>query len=498
MKIRPQITVLFLLSVLTILLIIAVVFPKNGIRLIGDLRLQFTSPKEIFTTNKVEYADISDIIDNNALLTDSILEKISQQQEDNSWDTIRANADSLRRSVCRLQFPKNNKKILNKVFNAFETASSSTKPVRIMHYGDSQIEGDRISSFLRNKLQKKFGGMGSGLVPVQQVYDFSFSILQDNSNNWFRYTLYGNRDTTLSHNRYGALASFCRFSPYAYDTLSLTTEPFEAWVSFAPSSYSYPNTKYFRLCRIFYSHNQEPFVAELYHNDILTDADMYPVANSLNTIRWIFKEPTNNIRIVFKGSASPDIYGIALDDHAGIAVDNIPMRGNSGLVFTKMDRELLQQHFRELNVKMIILQFGGNIVPHVTTDYTYYERLFAAQIKRIHQLVPDVAVIVIGVADMSVKERNRFVSYPNIEKIRDALKNASFRAGAAYWDLYQAMGGKNSMPSWVFANPPLASSDFVHFNPRGARIIANMFYNTLLYEYNLYKNNKANQPEQSE
>jgi hypothetical protein len=53
------------------------------------------------------------------------------------------------------------------------------------------------------------------------------------------------------------------------------------------------------------------------------------------------------------------------------------------------------------------------------------------------------------------------------------------------------MGGKNSMPSWVFANPPLASSDFVHFNTRGARIIANMFYNSLMYEYNLYKKNTS-------
>ena len=30
--------------------------------------------------------------------------------------------------------------------------------VRIMHYGDSQIEGDRISGRLRERLQKEFGG----------------------------------------------------------------------------------------------------------------------------------------------------------------------------------------------------------------------------------------------------------------------------------------------------------------------------------------------------
>jgi hypothetical protein len=42
------------------------------------------------------------------------------------------------------------------------------------------------------------------------------------------------------------------------------------------------------------------------------------------------------------------------------------------------------------------------------------------------------------------------------------------------------------MPSWVFANPPLASSDYVHFNERGARVLAEMFYNAFIHDYNLY------------
>jgi lysophospholipase L1-like esterase len=483
MSIKPQITLLFLLSVLTVLLIIAAVFPEKGISLTGKLRFRFVTPKDIFTPGEANYADISGIIHENAMLNDSLL----QQNMDETPDTIKANADSLRKSISRLQFPKNNKKLLYQAFNAFDKAATTSNPVRIMHYGDSQIEGDRITSFLRNKLQKKFGGMGAGLVPVEQVYDFSFSILQTNSNNWLRYTIYGDRDTTLRHNRYGALASFCRFSPYKLDTLPESDKVYEAWVSFSASGYSYPNTKTFTMCRVFYSHNTEPFLAEVYQDETLSDADMYPVSNSLRTIRWLFDRPVNSIRIVFKGNSSPDIYGIALDGQSGIAVDNIAMRGNPGLFFTKIDKELLEQHYRELNVKMIILQFGGNVVPNIVNDYTYYKKSFATQINRIKQIIPGVAVIVIGVSDMSIKEGNRYVSYPNIEKIRNALKSASFEAGAAYWDLYEAMGGKNSMPSWVFADPPLASSDFVHFNPAGAKIIASMFYNALIFEYNQYK-----------
>jgi hypothetical protein len=49
--------------------------------------------------------------------------------------------------------------------------------------------------------------------------------------------------------------------------------------------------------------------------------------------------------------------------------------------------------------------------------------------------------------------------------------------------MYEAMGGHNSMPSWVYANPALAQKDFVHLNPLGARIIGEMFYRSFIQEY---------------
>ena len=100
--------------------------------------------------------------------------------------------------------------------------------------------------------------------------------------------------------------------------------------------------------------------------------------------------------------------------------------------------------------------------------------------------MPDLSIIVIGVADMSVREKDYYVTYPNLEHIRDALREAAFRADCAFWDMYSAMGGRNSMPSWVFAQPSLASSDFVHFNERGARVLAEMFYNAFMHDYIAY------------
>ena len=487
MTVKPYITLLFILSVFTLLLAITVFFPVHGIIVSKNFNLRFASPDDLLPKEKVKYADITSIIRHEAYINDTTFAKLAVKESKLLPDTIKADRDSLINSLSYLQFPENNHTILYPVFKALENAGRSSKPVRIIHYGDSQIEGDRITSYLRKSLQQKFGGMGVGLVPLEQMYDFGFSVSQQNSDNWLRYTLYGNRDSSASGDNFGILAGFCRFSPYIPD--SSVSKPLEtiAWVSFKPSPFSYQNTKTFQQCRIFYSANKEPFIAELYQGGVLANADMYPATKSLKTIRWTFDRPVSGIKIVFKGSDSPDMYGLALDGLSGVAVDNIAMRGSSGIVFTKMNAKFLKEQLTQLNVKMIILQFGGNVVPHIINNYSYYENLFYSQLKRIKELLPDVGIVVIGVADMSIKEKDSYVSYPNIEKVRDALKNATLKANAAYWDMFEAMGGRNSMPSWVFANPSLASSDFVHFNARGAKIIAQMFYNSLMYEYTLYK-----------
>jgi lysophospholipase L1-like esterase len=489
MTVKPYITLLFILSVFTLLVAVAVLFPAEGIAISKNFNLRFVDPNDILKKKNVHYADITSIIKNEAVINDTSFEKIIANKIDLSKDSTKIEKDTLSNSLCYFQFPGNDHSILYPVFNSFESARNSARPVRVIHYGDSQIEGDRITSYLRNRLQQKFGGMGVGLVPIEQMYDFGFSINQQNSENWLKYTLYGNQKTTSAYKSFGALAGFCRFSPYISDSSQINPLEKVAWVSIKPSSFSYQNTKTFQQCRIFYSNNKEPFLAELYQGGVLADADMYAATNNLKTIRWVFDQPVSSIKVVFKGTDSPDLFGVALDGLSGIAVDNVAMRGSSGLIFTKMNAKFLQEHLKKLNVKLIILQFGGNVVPHIISNYTYYENLFYLQLKRIKQLLPDVGIIVIGVADMSVKDMESYVSYPNIEKVRDALKNATFRAGGVYWDMYEAMGGKNSMPSWVFANPSLASSDFVHFNARGAKIIAQIFYNSLIYEYTLYKKN---------
>jgi lysophospholipase L1-like esterase len=146
-----------------------------------------------------------------------------------------------------------------------------------------------------------------------------------------------------------------------------------------------------------------------------------------------------------------------------------------------MNREQQQEMLERLAPGMILLQFGGNVVPYMRPNY--YREFFKQELSFFKELVPGVPIVVIGPADMSIRENGIFKTYPQLEPIRDALRQATLESGFAFWDLYEAMGGSNSMPSFVHADPPLASTDYIHFTPKGANLVAEMFYNALMLEY---------------
>jgi len=498
--------------VLGILFLVSLFFPKEGIRINDEITLQFLTLDEIFGGDSIQYADISSILYNSQAINDSayfaMLEtgsdpgsESADETTDESThelnqetlvprDTLRANAESLKTHIHPIEYPGDDNTLLYPFFRKMRRLKQTHNTLRIMHYGDSQIEGDRITSFIRFKLQEKFGGSGIGMQPTVQLYGYQLSIRHTASDDWQRYTAFGNVDSTLGHNRFGALGCFTRFSPYP-DPLSkyaiekeATTE--EAWITLEQSMRAYRISRNFQTCRLYYGNTTEPVYFEVWSDGELHDADYLEVSNGLQEKSWKFDKTPKKLNLQFKSACSPDFYGISLDHEWGLSVDNVPLRGSSGLVFSKMDAALLKQMYKDLNVKLLLLQFGGNVVPYISKKSDYYEKWFYRELKTIKSLVPDMSIIVIGVADMSVKQKDNFVTYSSLESVRDALRNAAFKADCAFWDMYAAMGGENSMPSWVFANPPLASADFVHFNERGARVLGEMFYNAFIYDYNTY------------
>ncbi len=487
---KPVHTLAYILSVFGILAILSFSFPKQGIKLAG-VDLKFVDISDIFRPETIQYADINAIISNDD--AKEALKNLEQNSKNETPqpDTLRYKADSLRKVTYPLQFPDNDRTIL---YPFFEALQNPKKSIHILHYGDSQLEGDRISSYLRHKLQKQFGGFGPGLLAPNPYIKQTMSVIQDYSSNWIHYALFGNHDSTLIGTPFGPMLGYGRYKPLPTSQIIDTTST-SAWLNIEKTSISFRETRKYNRFRMYYGKGNENIKVKLFANDSLA-AETRLKEGLSNVWKINFDTIVSKIRLEFEGKNSPNVYGICLDTYTGIQVDNIPLRGSSGLEFTKNDMVHASGIINDLNTRLIIMQFGVNVVPNERKSYKYYENWFYHQLMAVKQASNNVPIIVIGLSDMAKKVGNHYESYPNIEKIRDAQKNAAFRANCAFWDMYKAMGGKNSMPAWVFANPPLANKDFTHFNYKGSVILSSMFYNALMKEYRAYihRNEKTYQP----
>ena len=77
----------------------------------------------------------------------------------------------------------------------------------VFHYGDSQLEGDRMTSYIRDRLQKRFGGYGLGMVPASHNNQVKL-LLHETSDNWYWYPSFFKSGADGGNNKYAALTSY--------------------------------------------------------------------------------------------------------------------------------------------------------------------------------------------------------------------------------------------------------------------------------------------------
>lgn len=355
-----------------------------------------------------------------------------------------------------------------------DSIRSSDHQVRIMYYGDSQIEGDRITSYLRQSLRKGKNGTGPGLfLPLMPVM-YTESVFIRSSSNWKRYNYLSYKNRETESNDLGPFMTVCRFIPPG--TLSET--PVEASLRIVPSVFADSAAAVYETLRIFYRNSQGVVRVKVYETDNQIFNDTLSRSTGISEIK-IALHKVKDIRIDFEGKVSPDIYGISIESDKGVVVDNIPQRGSAGLEFTMVGKDNLKDAYEMLKPNLFILHYGLNIVRNVRDNYSYYERGLLRQILSLKELCPDAAVLVIGLSDMAISEGDSIRSFPNITRIRDAQKNAAEKAGVAFWDSYEAMGGKHSSVKWAEKKSPLISKDYVHFTNPGADTISKMLFQSM-------------------
>ena len=453
---RPLKIALYIWTVIALLGVVCMVVPDGGWH-IGQWNLRFPTLAEALDLKKDSIADFDVEIMNDSLLAEADLsmttDSVVQQDTLASKDSV---AQKPQPVIPEVHVVHTDSRAYLAAFYAALDGTDSI-PVRVVHYGDSQLEEDRITNILRERLQQEFGGGGVGLIPLHQTIPTRTirqklsinGVVQTPQKGPKRYIVYGPKSMRLTDSDdYGVMGQVAVMDSTLVpgsDSVVLQVEPLDK----KRKTYHY------------FSH------VRVLADSSLT-VSLSPLADS-----------TTHCEIVLQGTGK--VYGISLETDKGVIVDNIPMRGCSGNIFTKIDSVQLSDFYHETNTRLIILQFGGNMIPQTENPSTirgYVRSTMRQQVRYLRACAPEAAILFIGPSDMSTNIDGQMTTYPLVPYMDQQFRKMAQEEGIAYWSMYDAMGGKDSMVRWV--ENGLAGSDYVHFTRAGANKIGKQLYHWLM------------------
>lgn len=347
---------------------------------------------------------------------------------------------------------------LNPFFESL--AEAKTKPVRIAFFGDSFIEGDILVAHFRDTLQTLFGGRGVGYMPITSDVNMFRTSIWHNFANWETFSLNGKRNDQHP----------LGFAGYCF----LPKEGNEVEYKPGYDKRKLPSVK------ILYKTPTDGSVS-VYIDDS-EEAKSYALLGS-DTLQE-FHIPGKNfdhIKLTFDSIQNLKLYGAAIEDSIGVSVDNFSMRSNPGLSLNMIPDAMFKEFNQLRDYKLIILQYGLNVVhENDSIGYKWYEEKMTALVERLKILMPNASFLLLGVSDRCSKQGNEMKTIPGIFALRDAQRRVAYRCGIGFWDLFEGMGGENSMVKFTEAVPPLGAKDYTHLTFKGGRKIAKRFADALL------------------
>lgn len=342
---------------------------------------------------------------------------------------------------------------LLKIKNAIKAGNS----VRIAMLGDSYIEGDILSQDIRNLLQAKYGGQGAGYVPVSSnMTGFRRSVRQSCSG-WIEHDF---RDRGV---KYTPLSGFY-FTPSGKATTTIKG----AKKSETGSSWS--KTTFLFIA---------PESTTITMKTADGDETVQNVSASDDVQAIIVDGPTEEVTLSVNSSKLIAL-GLYVDGKNGIALDNMSIRGYSGIRHNIIDRNLAEQMRRYIDYDLIILEYGINALSAEQTNYSYYAKALEKAITKIKECYPDAEILIMGIGDRGVKVGTEVKSMMTIPAMIAAQRNLARKMGLMFWDTREAMGGNNSVVEW--ATNREINKDYIHLSFKGGQRMGKLFVDALTKE----------------
>lgn len=429
-------------------------FPGSS-RLLSDRGLRFTSLGDIqeslnMAADTGRNAERSVGIDTQKIKT---LSKAEQQQ----LDTLRKKIRFLDNHAM-----EDGKSALDAFFAALGMTGDTS--VHIWYYGDSQIEGDRITQDLRQLMQGRFGGRGQGLVPFDDVASYRNLELRTGSG-WNKQNVFIHRKARgfgFSGVKFFTGKQDSNFNPVAVLEGSKALQYDRAYLLFGKS-------------------NGGKVL-------VTTDNDKdkpVSIPETALTGRVMISSGTSRKIRVRSEAPGTDFYGYLLESQKGIQIDNCGIRGHSGDGLFNISDAMLKAQAVMLNTKLVVFHYGNNAIPylkspkHTASVGNEFYKLFV----KFRKALPGVSILVISGGDMGRMQGGEAKPYPFARLLADEIGKAAQKAGCAFFDMYALMDKEGGILGWK--RKGLANLDG-HLSPAGQLYFAKSLYQELMKAYEVH------------
>ncbi|MFH2007422.1 MAG: hypothetical protein ABI333_12630 [bacterium] len=339
--------------------------------------------------------------------------------------------------------------------------------VRIAHYGDSIVAGDRVSSGARQVLQAAFGDAGHGffLLRAPSRWYHRAGVKVWRSKFW--------RSASMLHH-------FIKSGRYGYGGVMNWTYATGAWVRLTPQKEGKVGGRFSRL-QVYFERRPRGGWLRLRQGRLeLGRIDISGKTRRAAEGAFHFIETAKPVTLEV-GKGGVRIFGVALERSGpGVVWDGLGLVSARYTTLATLPAGHWRRELLRRGAALVVIQYGANISDKRTLNERFYRRAVARILRRLQPLRSKVSCLVVGPVDRGFSWRHKKPSRPIVGRIIAAQREAALAHGCAFWDSRAAQGGEGAARRWFRARPPLIWNDLTHLTPEGATLIGKLLGEALL------------------
>ena len=333
-------------------------------------------------------------------------------------------------------------------------AGTRASHVRIELFGDSHAQGEYWTGALRRRLQERFGDGGPGYVAAGSPKHRNDALRVETSGS-FRVSP---RDPATTEN--------VGDGRFGLGGMLVSAEHHAGRISLSPLT---PGEMTWDVCSV--RHRDRDAIR-------ITPADAKPIdvsGDSSSLEHTVVRTASpGQLQIEVDGASLCGVIGERPEGgRAGVVLDALGINGARFATPLAWDESSFESELARRRPDLVILEYGtneeGDLPPHLSDAARNVEALVA----RIRRAAPSASCMVLGPTE-------RHDRIDTVASLRDTFRDATERAGCAFWDTYAKMGGRGSMQAWQEGSPTRAQRDGIHLTRDGYEELGRMLYDDLV------------------